>query len=425
MALGSVLRNLIDARRGLAFSEGDMTFYRVLHAASSWLLDGCGVQEAEPEPYDAWMRAMHFKTAKDDVRRTGLTPLHFAIMAGRADLVEALLDQGAPIECPSKVDEPRFTISKGNTPLVMAVEYARDGTIIELLLRRGADPRRHVDIFDDIALHYANGYGNNLQAIQAFMRHDPTLCEVSANNGARPFVYAMLFGNTQLTAALRNEYPQQFEASVRSLDVGRFANGICSFAIDYGVSSLEMFNAILDAGEPIDVYAPKCTKGAFASLVRISDLIARLRPIDKLPNAIFQFSYRTRTTALHAAASTGMLAVVDLLLARGAPINSTANHYGMTPLHLATVGGHPDIVAWLLEKGADPTIKDKRGRTALAHAIKLRREVVQPLLLAGSSKANDASVPGKMGNKVAPVVASSEEQLFGRKSARRVQPAWA
>ena len=116
-----------------------------------------------------------------------------------------------------------------------------------------------------------------------------------------------------------------------------------------------------------------------------------------------------------------MLAVVDLLLARGAPINSTANHHGMAPLHLAAIGGHPDVVARLLEKGADPAIKDKRGRTALAHAIKLQREVVRPLLVAGSSEASDASVPG-MG-EVAPVVATSKEHLFGRRSARRIQPA--
>ena len=184
------------------------------------------------------------------------------------------------------------------------------------------------------------------------MRHDPTLCEVSAAVGLRPFNFAILYSSTQLNAALRNEYPQQFEATLRSLDVGRLGGiGLVCGAIAYGVSSPEILNAILDAGEPVDVYSPKCTKGPFAPIIRIADLVAWFRAIDKLPNFIFQFSYRTRTTALHAAASTGMLAVVDLLLARGAPINSTANHHGMAPLHLAAIGGHPDVVARLLEKG--------------------------------------------------------------------------
>lgn len=40
-----------------------------------------------------------------------------------------------------------------------------------------------------------------------------------------------------------------------------------------------------------------------------------------------------------------------------------------TPLMLAVLGGHTDCVLFLLEKGALPDTKDKRGSTALHRGV--------------------------------------------------------
>lgn len=40
-----------------------------------------------------------------------------------------------------------------------------------------------------------------------------------------------------------------------------------------------------------------------------------------------------------------------------------------TPLMLAVLGGHTDCVHFLLEKGALPDAKDKRGSTALHRGV--------------------------------------------------------
>lgn len=44
-----------------------------------------------------------------------------------------------------------------------------------------------------------------------------------------------------------------------------------------------------------------------------------------------------------------------------------------TPLMLAVLGGHTDCVHYLLEKGALPDAKDKRGSTALHRGVGQKR----------------------------------------------------
>ena len=107
-------------------------------------------------------------------------------MSGRADLCEALLDQGAPIDCAYVREAPHFTMMKGHTPLAVAGQYARDSTIVDLLLRRGADPRQHIDEYGLTALHFTCTCGN-VNGIRALSAHDETLLEV--RNGHRPSTY--------------------------------------------------------------------------------------------------------------------------------------------------------------------------------------------------------------------------------------------
>ena len=75
------------------------------------------------------------------------------------------------------------------------------------------------------------------------------------------------------------------------------------------------------------------------------------------------------------------LDTLNLLLERGADINKRCATYakrmrgGFTALHSAASAGRPDVVAFLLEKGADIILSDAQGRTALDSA---RRTLEQP-----------------------------------------------
>ncbi len=68
-------------------------------------------------------------------------------------------------------------------------------------------------------------------------------------------------------------------------------------------------------------------------------------------------------TALFCAAHEGWKPVIAMLLSWGAHINATASN-GMTPLMAAAVKAPPAISEFLLEEGADETLRDDRGRTA-------------------------------------------------------------
>lgn len=61
-------------------------------------------------------------------------------------------------------------------------------------------------------------------------------------------------------------------------------------------------------------------------------------------------------------------AVLDLLLAHGAPVNAM-DHFGYTPLHEAALNGDAHVVGKLLSKGADPNMKTVDGNTSLHYAV--------------------------------------------------------
>lgn len=67
---------------------------------------------------------------------------------------------------------------------------------------------------------------------------------------------------------------------------------------------------------------------------------------------------------LHQAAAYGLLDhVKDLVRGSRRQVNAVVG--GWTPLQLATLWGHPEVVTLLLSRGADPLVRDPFGRTTL------------------------------------------------------------
>jgi len=62
---------------------------------------------------------------------------------------------------------------------------------------------------------------------------------------------------------------------------------------------------------------------------------------------------------------------------------------GRTPLHVAVINGHNEIVCALLESGGDPEIQDKSGFSSLHLAVRYKRfHIVQTLILVGGADVN-------------------------------------
>ena len=84
-------------------------------------------------------------------------------------------------------------------------------------------------------------------------------------------------------------------------------------------------------------------------------------------------------SALQEAARKGRTSLLNDLLARGAPLDA-ADAEGRTPLMLATIYNHPEMVQRLLAAGANVALVDHSGSTALAHARRLGRGRIAELI---------------------------------------------
>lgn len=109
----------------------------------------------------------------------------------------------------------------------------------------------------------------------------------------------------------------------------------------------------------------------------VNELLGKSVPVDaREPNG---------STALSGAAVGGQLRMVQLLLERGADVNSINGVLGRTALMNAAEMGHVDVARYLLARGADPELRDANGQTAREIAVSNRRSDVAAVL--GDAKA--------------------------------------
>jgi ankyrin repeat protein len=351
------------------------------------------------------------EAANDD----GQTALMLAVKGGFLPVVEMLLDAGAQVNVVEQFQR--------QTPLMWAAAAAHNAApMVRLLLDRGADPRPRSRFRD-----WESQISSEPRA-QYRPTGGHTALLYAARNGCSECVAALLDagadidqptpeGVTALMLAVDNGYN---DTARLLLDRGanphlwdwwgrtalyiavdrRAAAGRSSRA---GQDTLELIQALLDRGVDVNpqlnMHRPSrggnsgrfsetqlstgCTPLLRAALANDLEVMRLLLARGANPNI-----NAMGVTAFLVAAGVGgrggageaNLALLDVMFQNGAEVNtqvsgtatytlrvsrSPATNEGMTALHAAAQRGRADWVKYLLEKGANPRIRDANGRTPL------------------------------------------------------------
>lgn len=151
--------------------------------------------------------------------------------------------------------------------------------------------------------------------------------------------------------------------------------------------------SVLEAGASVEVsedrssplaYAIACCAQQAAAPVEESEAACDVDPHVEVVRVLLDAgaSVYFAESQLNLAASTGCVALVDLLLERGADVNAKDEWEGryFTPLHVAAEEGHEAVARRLLDAGADPMPRSQHHDTPL-HRAALRGRVATVRLL--------------------------------------------
>jgi ankyrin repeat protein len=305
-----------------------------------------------------------------------MPPIIYAVNMMRVESVEFLLARGAKVDARDHL---------GHTALIQAVN--RDSPeMVRMLLKAGADvnalDRTRVSLLMQASLantqdvipllekagaRYASAgeemmaaasYGDAVRLRVLIAAGAPLEFRMNSVYGhdITPLMAAALQGQTVAVRALLAA-----GANVNAVDSGRQTALFYAFRGKHRSTIDELVAAGSDVmqknggGETILM--------RLASTMDDAELARRLIDAGADPGA--QTTSGSHSTALMQAAIFGHTRVLKVLLDAGAPVDvqTTDNHF--TALIEAALSGHTESVQLLLKAGADPGIKDKDGKTAL------------------------------------------------------------
>jgi ankyrin repeat protein len=268
----------------------------------------------------------------------GTTTLHLACQDGSKTLVEKLLQLHPDLDA---WDRAEFT------PLLNAAEAGRVD-LLKLLVAAGAYPNATQKNGHNALMLAAAS--DSLEAVQFLLEQK---LGVNALSG---------FGESALMAAARQGRVENVALLLRAgakVNVARKTDGMTSL-MNAAFGSRKWPTAI--SSDDLPARDPALA----ADYLKIAELLLA-------GGADFKAKDSEGKTALHYAAASGNVEVLELLISKGVAVNDKDTRYGRTPLYRAAYSADVKTVAVLLDKGADITARDAEGLQAI-HAAAMRND---------------------------------------------------
>lgn len=329
-------------------------------------------------------------------------PIHQACRSGHIKIVRKLLESGDDVNRrDSHIDA---------TPIGEASQHGH-ADIVQLLLSRGAEPnqRSFTDGHHQTPLMRAAAEGHTA-IVDLLLNHNPAHIEAQDEMGATALLYAVTNGRIETTKQLVSRKPN-LEVRDRNIQYTplHFASQACNANI---------VHILLEAGANPNVreshrWTPIHEAAARGQLEIVQDLLRYGADPDPLQehmwsplrlalrdNRVEVASFLLRTegvdidsqdhigeTPLHQASERGFLAIVQELIQRGASVDRPS-HAGLTALHFAARGGRPEVAKYLIEEcHVNVNVCDQSGGTPLDLAtVHSHVDVMKVLLERGASK---------------------------------------
>ena len=340
----------------------------------------------------------------------GLTAMLYAARGGCYECVEALIGAGADVNLPTP---------EGVTPLMIALDNDHND-VAKLLLDRGANPNVW-DWWGRTALYIAvdrkdGGSSAGLGGGAGQGRGGRVGAPPVADRGTgRPPVSSMDIINTLLAAGVDPDPGLNMHRPSRGGNSGRFIEEF----LNTGCTPL--MRATI--GNDLEVVRLLLAKGASPNTIAMG-----LTPF-LVAAGIGTVGRGTGLAASTTAGGAANLALMDVMAQHGADLNAQvtgtktysmrisrapSSNEGMTALHAAAQAGRIEMVRFLLDKGASPTIVDANGRKPI------------DLLAAGGPRGGGAPAPPSgTGNIAAPAAAGTTPAAGAQGAAGGAAPAGA
>lgn len=290
----------------------------------------------------------------------GYRPLHAAAEKGHADVVKYLLINGADANPRSKQAE---------TPLWVAARSHDDATVAEILAEHRAEVDA-VDVQGVSPLIVAAETGH--PAMVRFLLSKGALVERRSHDGRTALHHAAENGHEDVVEALLES-----EASPnQAMNDGRTALQVAVLGEHHGVVRM-LLESGADPNQHREGTTPLLIAAAYSGHTESARLLLEYgAEADRTSEG---------WTALHHAANNNHADIVAALLQCGADIELREPESHQTALQMAVQAGHVEVVRVLLEYGADPDATIPPETPPLARAAREGYlEIVKLLVLFGA-----------------------------------------